>query len=145
MDNGEIKFKRGNGKATLKKRLGVLVYLLALLPLVIYFLFYIYKNNEIKSLTRSIDQLEKERGVLIDRYRNLVSEYDKISTSQELKDYAVAVLNMEPVSKEIQEFTVLDRNMVFMPTDYEEMPDLFENRLNLAVNNKNNSTKRDEE
>jgi len=145
VDNGEIKFKRGNGKATLKKRLGVLVYLLALLPLVVYFLFYIYKNNEIKSLTRSIDQLEKERGVLIDRYRNLVSEYDKISTSQELKDYAVAVLNMEPVSKEIQEFTVLDRNMVFMPTDYEEMPDLFENRLNLAVNNKNNSTKRDEE
>jgi len=145
VNNGEIKFKRGNGKATLKKRLGVLVYLLALLPLVVYFLFYIYKNNEIKSLTRSIDQLEKERGVLIDRYRNLVSEYDKISTSQELKDYAVAVLNMEPVSKEIQEFTVLDRNMVFMPTDYEEMPDLFENRLNLAVNNKNNSTKRDEE
>jgi len=143
MENNEFKFKRGNGKATLKKRLGVLIYLLGIIPLVVFFLFYIYKNNEIKSLTRNIDQLEKERGVLIDRYRNLVSEYDKISTSEELKDYAEVVLNMEPVSKEIQEFTVMDRNMVFMLTDYEEMPNLFENKLNLAVNNKN--TKREEE
>lgn len=136
MDDNEIKFKRGNGSTTLKKRLTTLYYFIIILPLVAYFLLYIYKNNEVKSLTRNIDQMEKERGVLIDRYRTLVSEYDKISTSQELKDYAVITLNMEPVSKEIQEFTVLDRDMVFMPTDYEEMPNLFETKINLAMNNK---------
>lgn len=145
MDENELKFKRGNGSNTLKKRLSTLYYFIIISPLVAYFLMYIYKNNEVKSLTRNIDQLEKERGVLIDRYRNLVSEYDKISTSQELKDYAVVVLNMQPVSKEIQEFTVLDRDMVFMPTDYEEMPNLFDHKINLAMNNKKGVNTENEE
>ena len=145
MENNDLMFKRGQGSSVLKKRLSALYYLFYLLPLVIFFMSYIYKNNEIKSLTRSIDQLENQKEVLIDRYRSLVSEYDKISSSQELKDYAVAVLNMEPVSREMQEFTVVDKDMVFMPTDYEEMPDLFEKKLNLAVNGKQAAAKQENE
>jgi len=51
------KYQRGSGVKILKKRISVFAYFLFVLPLAAYLMFFIYRNQKVKSVTISVDKL----------------------------------------------------------------------------------------
>lgn len=123
----------------LKKRFGVFVYMLALIPVLIYALLYISKNNDIKSLSVELDKVKAEQQVLRQKLKDLKSEYNKAASYKEVVEYASSELKMSLYNDIPELFVVVDKHSVFLEKFDDEKPDLNLREINLAFNSETRS------
>jgi hypothetical protein len=90
-------------------------------------------QSQIKSVIKETGDLKIEKKLLAEELDRMMADYDKTVSYTELRDFAGARLKMVESGSEIKSFTVIDKNEVFRTVYSNEMPQLFETRVNLAL------------
>jgi len=126
------KYQRGSGVKMLKKRISVFAYFLLVLPLAAYLMFFVYRNQKVKSVTISVDKLKQSNESLLEEYRRLASRYDQIAAGKDIRKYAKKKLNMCDLDTNVEAFVVADRQSVFPGSGSNSITELFGNNVDLA-------------
>ena len=126
------KYQRGSGVKIFKKRISVFAYFLFILPLAAYLMFFVYRNQKVKSVTISLDKLEQGNKTLLEEYRRLVSKYDQIAAGKDIRKYAKKKLNMFDLDTNVEAFVVADRYSIFSGSGNNSITELFGNNVDLA-------------
>jgi hypothetical protein len=126
-------YVRGNGAKVLKKRFQSFDKLFIIGLMALIFGLYISMQSQIKSVIKETGDLKIEKKLLAEELDRMMADYDKTVSYTELRDFAGARLKMVESGSEIKSFTVIDKNEVFRTVYSNEMPQLFETRVNLAL------------
>ncbi len=126
-------YARGNGPKILTKRFQAFdkIFIMALFAFILG--LYVIMQSQIKSVTKEAGDLFIQKKLLAEELERLISDYDKMMTYTELKQYANSNLDMKESGSKVKSFTVVDRHEVFKNTGTNEMPDLFETKVSLAL------------
>ena len=133
MKNDRRLYKRGNGAHVLKKRFSILSSLIIVLPIVIAIITYVYKNQGIKSISMKLNELNSTKIQLLEEYERLCSDYEKMNSFIEVKNYAENELKMKQSINNLGYFVVYDEQSIFNNNDISNLPKLFENSVDLAM------------
>ena len=120
------------GVSRLKKRISVFYYFLLIIPVAVYVMFYLYNKQEVKSVTIRVSSLRHENGILEEEYRRLVSKYDQIASSKDIRTFATDKLAMCDMESNVESFVVVDRVSVFSGSRNTTIMKLFNDDVNLA-------------
>lgn len=126
-------YKRGNGAHVLKKRFSILSSLIVVLPLVVTIIAYVYKNQGIKSISMKLNGLNSTKIQLIEEYERLCSDYEKMNSFIEVKNYAENELKMKQSINNLGYFVVYDDRSIVNNTESSNLPKLFDNTVDLAM------------
>jgi cell division protein FtsL len=126
-------YVRGNGAKVLKKRFQAFdkIFIMTLFAFILG--LYVIMQSQIKSVTKETGDLTVQKKLLTEELDRLMSDYDKMITYSELKQYANTRLDMAESASKIKSFTVIDKYEVFRTVKTSEMPDLFETKISLAL------------
>ncbi|MBU4485942.1 MAG: hypothetical protein KKD38_03360 [Candidatus Delongbacteria bacterium] len=127
------KYVRGNGAKALKKRFSIfnLFIKFSLFPLIIG--LYVILQSQVKSICRETDQLNAKKNILAEELERITSEYDKMIAYSEISEFAMKELKMNYSVKNMKSFTVIDKNEIFKSQNTNELPQLFDTNVNLAL------------
>ncbi|MBN2788635.1 MAG: hypothetical protein JXR69_00435 [Candidatus Delongbacteria bacterium] len=126
-------YKRGNGAHVLKKRFSILSSLIVIMPVVVVIIAYVYKNQGIKSISMKLNELNSTKIQLIEEYERLCSDYEKMNSFIEVKNYAENNLGMKQSTNNLGYFVVYDNRSIFKNNDISNLPKLFESSVDLAM------------
>ncbi len=126
-------YVRGNGAKVLKKRFQAFDKILIMALFAFILGLYVIMQSQIKSVTKETGDLSVEKKLLSEELERLMSDYDKMVTYSELKQYANTKLNMIESGSKVKSFAVIDKHGIFRTARPSDMPDLFETRINLAL------------
>ena len=96
-------------------------------------ILYITVKEKTKNIHRDINEIENIKEVLSYELERLSSDYEKMNTYVEIKDFAKNELKMISPRKEAVCFNVVDEKNVFKNKAKTSMPKLFDKNLNLAL------------
>jgi hypothetical protein len=133
MDNRQ--YIRGNGAAALKKRFSVVKIIGKLMMYSILPVFYVILQSQVKLVSRELERGEYAKQILTEELERLYSDYDKMIPYSEIKDYAAEKLAMKHTPKKVMCFSVLDKSGIIRSNERQELPQLFDTRINLALVN----------
>ena len=126
-------YKRGNGTHVLKKRFSILSSLIVVLPLVMVVIAYVYKNQGIKSISMKLNELNSTKIQLVEEYERLCSDYEKMNSYVEVKNYAENELKMKQSINNLGYFIVYDERSIINNSETSNLPKLFDNSVDLAM------------
>lgn len=132
-------YKRGNGAHVLKKRFSILSSLIVVLPLVMVVIAYVYKNQGIRSISMKLNELNSTKIRLLEDYERLCSDYEKMNSFIEVKNYAENELKMKQSINNLGYFVVYDERSIINNGEKSNLPKLFDNTVDLAMINTDNS------
>lgn len=125
-------YARGNGAKALKKRFNVFNRITKYVPLALIIASYVILQAQVKAVSRENSRLVSEKNILNEQLERLNSDYDKMISYGEIKDYAVNSLCMNFSAKNIRTFAVLDKENIFEKSKRSDLPVLFETDYDLA-------------
>jgi len=126
-------YVRGNGAKVLKKRFQSFDKILIIALFAFILGLYVIMQTQIKSVTKETGDLRVEKKLLTEELERLMSDYDKMISYSELKQYANCRLNMVESGSKVKSFAVIDKHGVFRTVRSSDMPDLFETKISLAL------------
>ena len=125
-------YARGNGAKALKKRFNVFSRMMKYVPLALIFAGYVILQAQVKAVSRDNSRLTAEKNILNEQLERLGSDYDKMVSYGEIKDYALNSLAMSFTVKNLRTFAVMDKENLFEHSKQSDLPDLFETDYDLA-------------
>jgi hypothetical protein len=132
MENGN--YIRGNGAVALKKRFSVIKIAGKLVMYAILPVFYVILQSQVKLISRGLERAEYSSQMMKEELERLNSDYEKMVSYSEVKDYAEKEFSMVQVSRKVICFSVLDKSGIIKTKhSVRELPQLFDTRINLAL------------
>jgi len=125
-------YARGNGTKTLNNRFRIFRKLLKFLPLVFLFAGYVILQAQVKTVYRNNDELVTQKNMLAEELERLTSDYDKMFSYSDIKEFAQNELSMTHSVKNLRTFAVLDTDDIFSAQELIKLPSLFETNFDLA-------------
>jgi|GEM_PF-1256637 len=125
-------YARGNGTKTLNNRFRIFKKLLKFLPLVFLFAGYVILQAQVKTVCRNNDELVSQKNMLVEELERLNSDYDKMLSYSEVKEFAQKELSMTHSVKTQRTFAVIDNEDIFSTQELTKLPSLFETNFDLA-------------
>jgi len=125
-------YARGNGTKTLNNRFRIFKKLIKFLPLVFLFAGYVILQAQVKTVYRNNDKLVTQKNILDEELERLTSDYDKMLSYGEIKEFAQNELSMTHSVKNLRTFAVIDKEDIFSTQELSKLPSLFETNFDLA-------------
>jgi len=125
-------YARGNGAKALKSRFRVFKQLAKFLPLVLILAGYVILQAQVKTVYRNNDKLISQKNMLAEELERLNSDYDKMLSYGEIKEFAQKELAMSHSVKTIRTFALIDKEDLFSNEKESSLPVLFETNFDLA-------------
>ncbi|HAQ62100.1 TPA: hypothetical protein DCR49_08945 [Candidatus Delongbacteria bacterium] len=125
-------YARGNGTKTLNNRFRIFKKLLKFLPMVFLFAGYVILQAQVKTVYRNNDELVTQKNMLAEELERLTSDYDKMLSYSEIKEFAHNELSMTHSVKNLRTFAIIDKDDIFNTGELSKLPSLFETNFDLA-------------
>jgi len=125
-------YSRGEGAKALKKRFTVFKKLMKYSPIALLLAGYVILQAQVKLVCRDNGNLSFQKTILMEELERLTSDYDKMVSYGEIKDYAQVELAMIHSVKSIKTFAVVDKENMFNVSKPSSLPALFETNFDLA-------------
>jgi hypothetical protein len=125
-------YARGNGAKALKKRFTVFKQLIKYSPIALLLAGYVILQAQVKMVCRENGNLIVQKNILVEELERLSSDYDKMLSYGEIKEFAQTELAMTHSVNNIKTFAVVDKEDIFKASKPSELPVLFETNFDLA-------------